>query len=317
MIKINYEEKKDKIESIYWSWFKKNHLNNFKEIIKLDKNLDKFIFKGQGNHIKEEESEDYIKNFLISEADKHDQIIRYFTKNTITEKTKTYFLDRYKNFRSTQAPKVVNELNIKTCPYCNRNYLDVYFDAKNKAIRFNGDLDHYFPKEEYPYLAINLYNLVPCCKVCNQEKGKKKEGIFHPYLDDNANLYKFKTEFDKNGNIDYLYGLTDQFELKIEILENPNSQKISASKKLFKLNEKYENQKEYVKNLIKKVYMYNDTILNEFKTEVFNIDDNDTIIFGEEEMKKVVFDCDFNPNEHLDKPLSKLTYDILNEFGVE
>ena len=45
-------------------------------------------------------------------------------------------------------------------------------------------MDHYYPRDLYPYLAVSLYNLVPCCAVCNAAKGPldtMKDPILYPY----------------------------------------------------------------------------------------------------------------------------------------
>lgn len=53
------------------------------------------------------------------------------------------------------------------------------------------EIDHFFPKDIFYFLAIDPWNLVPCCGPCNRHKGKyygvDKEGKFsliHPYSDE-------------------------------------------------------------------------------------------------------------------------------------
>ncbi|WP_283592791.1 hypothetical protein [Paraclostridium bifermentans] len=340
MIKINYEENKENIENMYWDWFSKYHLKTFKKILINDNVLMNFIFKQaysneeliynlmKDDNIKDDDSSkqklgkenikinNFIRTFLVMLPISHQEAIDYFNKNEINSESKNFFLKRYDNFRKSQAPKIINKLNIRVCPYCNKNYIDVYMDDKNNPIRFNGDLDHYFPKEKYPYLAINLYNLIPSCKVCNQEKGDREKKIFHPYLHSHIGTYKFKTSFTDNPSLDYLYGKTEEFNITMEPSTNCNV--IVESNDLFHLKEKYSYHKKYVKELIQKVHIYNDNILEEFQNELFNIDEqNNKTIFTKDEIKKLIFSNDFNEDKHLDRSLSKLTYDILQEFGVE
>src|SRR5205823_5747827 len=33
----------------------------------------------------------------------------------------------------------------------------------------SADIDHFFPKARYPFLALHVLNLTPYCKTCNQD----------------------------------------------------------------------------------------------------------------------------------------------------
>ncbi len=58
------------------------------------------------------------------------------------------------------------------CPYCNRQYISSYEYGIDDS-RTTADADHYYPKEQYPILQMNIFNLVPSCNVCNSRtKGK-------------------------------------------------------------------------------------------------------------------------------------------------
>ena len=63
------------------------------------------------------------------------------------------------------------------CPYCGdasvfvTNHVGVDGnDVVSKTV-----LDHYLPKSEFPYFAVNIFNLFPCCERCNSDvkKGDK------------------------------------------------------------------------------------------------------------------------------------------------
>jgi len=88
-------------------------------------------------------------------------------------------------------------LGIKVCPYCNRSFLAVAEQKKPKGTEdvLYFDIDHFFPKEKYPWLALSFYNLIPSCTICNQRiKGKKELNLtdhIHPFEDDMDKLLKF------------------------------------------------------------------------------------------------------------------------------
>lgn len=81
-------------------------------------------------------------------------------------------------------------IGIKTCVYCNAQYaLTTLLEPaltrtsirkiKGRGRRPNPhparygatyELDHNLPKDDYPYLCTNFYNLQPCCGACNRHK---------------------------------------------------------------------------------------------------------------------------------------------------
>ena len=62
------------------------------------------------------------------------------------------------------AVKLIADLDISVCPYCNRNF--IYNTDKKRP----SEIDHFHAKSKYPLLAMSFYNLVPACKVCNHFK---------------------------------------------------------------------------------------------------------------------------------------------------
>lgn len=62
---------------------------------------------------------------------------------------------------------LVKNLDVTVCPYCNRNYIN---SRKNYL---GANFDHYYDKDKYPFFALTLSNLIPCCDTCNRIKGTK------------------------------------------------------------------------------------------------------------------------------------------------
>lgn len=69
--------------------------------------------------------------------------------------------------------KHVDNFNLRTCPYCNRNYI---FSVKIKRRKKNlqifdttlkPQIDHFFPKSIFPFLGASFFNLIPTCGFCN------------------------------------------------------------------------------------------------------------------------------------------------------
>lgn len=63
-------------------------------------------------------------------------------------------------------------MNLKVCPYCEHEFLDVVEVTQGTQTKRTMEFDHFYPKgsDEYPALAMCFYNLIPSCKSCNQLK---------------------------------------------------------------------------------------------------------------------------------------------------
>ncbi|MBD7910037.1 HNH endonuclease [Clostridium cibarium] len=320
MIKINFENKKESIEKIFWDWFYKYNLKIFLKILSNDIELQKLIFESEEKYkvwienLSLNRKNDYrvLKEFFFSSPKKHFDFKEKMNGIEISEESKSFFLKKYENFRKSQAPKIVKELEVHSCPYCNKNFIDIYYKCGTTIpSKFNGDIDHYFPKGKYEYLALCLYNLIPSCKVCNQEKGDRDKVHFHPYMDNHENLYQFKTNFNVESDkisIDYLYGLSENFDIEIFDYSNyQDTDSIKESIETFHLEDKYKNMTSFAKNIIRKAYIYNNGYLKDFLDQYSGLLD-------EEEIIKILFD--YEGNDFLNKPLSKFKYDLMKEFDV-
>lgn len=243
------------------------------------------------------------------------------------------------------AYELLKELNIRVCPYCNRQYITLYesYNGKTRA-----DLDHFLPKSKYPYLALSFYNLVPSCKICNSSLKLDKEFSYYTHLNPYENGFENELLFtmnfkkkeikkvkaiNKNNNntrfekvnktffkdiydIDFLFGNSDNFEIgfKQNISTQADASKIRKAKgnvEVFKLKELYNNHKDHIQELIKKALIYNESRIN----ELFN-DYGGTLFSSKEEIIKIVV-ANYIEEKDLDKRvLSKLIRDISKEFGI-
>jgi len=82
-------------------------------------------------------------------------------------------------------------LGIKTCIYCNRNYI---FNLDDNG-HVKGHIDHFYPKAKYPYLALSFYNLIPSCETCNKIKGEYdtyEENVLNPYEREENMIFNFE-----------------------------------------------------------------------------------------------------------------------------
>jgi len=96
------------------------------------------------------------------------------------------------------AYHIANELEVNTCPYCNRNYINTVIDKEKKLIR--PQFDHFFPKSEQPFLALSFYNLIPSCYYCNSSLKSATtithDTHLHPYVSGFSEACVFGFEYE-------------------------------------------------------------------------------------------------------------------------
>ena len=195
------------------------------------------------------------------------------------------------------AYRFVNTLGLKTCPYCNRNYTFVVDEEKGKL---RPEIDHFYPKSIYPFLAMSFYNLIPSCPICNHTKSSRvSENLINPYdvkNDDFEFTYKpVDISFSYIENTKYNM---DSFEIEFK----KNNENID----IFKLDELYKQHKDIVADLLMKKAYYPKSYIEEL--EKFG--------FSEDEIYRYLF-CNYKKDEDLHKrPLSKLTKDILEQLEL-
>lgn len=119
---------------------------------------------------------------ILADEKKMDSLaheVKLKSKN-VKDILKELFVKLYKDFTQSKMPNGMTiahhffyELNIRTCPYCNRQYT---FTIDNKHTKTAPEYDHFYDKAHYPLLAVSFYNLIPSCHTCNHIKGVKRGG---------------------------------------------------------------------------------------------------------------------------------------------
>lgn len=117
------------------------------------------------------------------------------------------------------AYKLVEKHGLRICPYCHLHHVNYHGQAtgKTKKLELRPPLDHFLPKSIYPYLAVSLHNLVPCCHQCNSSiKGDKdpSSAVPHPFESGVSNL-----SFNIDSPELTIFPIADQ-ELKLKVVAN-------------------------------------------------------------------------------------------------
>ena len=196
--------------------------------------------------------------------------------------------------------KFIQNINIGSCPYCNRNYVF----AVNKSGSIKPEIDHFYPKSIYPYLAVSYFNLIPSCPTCNGFGAKKDKDTFICYPITNP----YEIKFD-----DFKFSITpkniDFFAIEKEKYNYDNFEiglfGNKANLEVFKLEELYKQHKDIVLELLIKKAYYPKSYIEELKS----------FKFTEDEIYRYLF-CNYKKNEDFHKrPLSKLIKDIIEELN--
>lgn len=247
---------------------------------KKDENLD-------GNQKKIKETYPRVLNDLLEIIDYESQISR--------SKSKSYELAKRKK--------------VNVCPYCGRQYIFTVIQkggkGKNDKERIvRPDFDHWYSKELYPLLSLNYYNLIPSCHICNSSvKGSTIFSLdthIHPYIKEKDRDFNFRSRIKPNGE----YGVD---------ISNVSNKKVQNMIDSFCLEDIYDYHGELeVKDLMTMKKKYWGQQINRLMHELSKLFPEMTA----EDLYRMIFSAELKDAKDLNRPLSKLKRDILEEIGV-
>lgn len=237
------------------------------------------------------------------------KITQYINANKeiveLKTKEKDYFFTLYSRLKK---PEHIKKLDIKVCPYCNRNY--IFNFKKGSDLNATAQLDHFFDKKSYPFLAVSVYNLVPSCSTCNQRKSAKQEDIFYPFLESFNDHAKFEykgIKHEEKGNSNFF----DENRILLELTPISEDEKVKKHIEVFNLQNLYNEHKDIVLELIQKSVMYNESYIEELMKNY-----EGTLFKNEEDLLRLIFGGYIADEDLGKRPLSKLTKDILEQLEI-
>jgi len=348
MIKVEYKIGKNELKEKFYEKIaiqkeyngKTKFINSNKKIFQIEKEITKG--KNKGNKIKE-----HIKNLnldsiykILNEKDStFKEIFKNYTLkelitveperiqnilNSLSEQEKIKSIEFIFNYTDLQkdyiTPFFQEYINNQICFYCNKEFITSF--AKNeKDYCSTFQLDHFYDKGKYPYLALSFYNLIPSCATCNSGKVKGTKDCFkydklireksfdnETCLSPNHKNFNFenKVKFklflsDKCKNLD----IKNKESIEIPLKEN-YSNEYDKYIEVFKLNERYKAHKDIVYEMITKAELYPESRLKELQ-------DLTGIPF--QQIKKDIFNLS-DEKDLSKKPFSKLIKDIAEELKL-
>lgn len=209
--------------------------------------------------------------------------------------------------------QLIAMMNIDVCPYCNRQFISTVVQGKKRT---RAQLDHFKSKEKYPYLALSLNNLIPCCAVCNLLKHADDPQMIYPYDEGFDNRYIFRADCSDDNITALLTGAPNAVRaFKLRIDKNPQiteyatiDQKIETSINTFALRELYQLNKNYVVDLFRQRYILTREYMNDTRSQLNNLFDK------KEDFRYVLRLMDYSPENWGQRPLAKLTHDISEQI---
>lgn len=212
-----------------------------------------------------------------------------------------------KTTRPYNAYDLAAKLDVRVCPYCNRQYTFTVVTVNENLIR--PEFDHFFSKSDFPLFSMSFYNLIPSCKVCNSSlKHNKKFKLsthIHPYQEGFCN----NITFDYNPlDTQSALGFSSNLEVLLRKKDGlVNERQLDGNIKVFKIIETYQGHKDIVRDIVRKFYMsdgrYMQSLLNSFPQ-----------IGSYEELYRLAFGNYFNDEDLDQRVLSKLTKDLVNSL---
>ncbi len=239
-----------------------------------------------------EEFDNLIKAFLlknnigsVDEINSNDDFKRFAKK----------FCFYYEKLRNNFGFELQKENEIYICPYCEKNYVNLV-ETKDGSRNIKPDLDHYYPKSLYPFLACSIENLIPACQVCNSR------------LKRDVDFYRTK----------HIHPLKDRFFERIKF--NYNAGGIIYVENNLSFNK---NEKNYLNTFrIQEIYSTHNEIKDDLKTKFdkYNKIKRKHLIkscpsFNEYEILEMVF-YEYK-NENKKHPLRKLKKDLFEIMKEE
>lgn len=209
--------------------------------------------------------------------------------------------------------ELIESVGIDVCPYCNRTFIYSQQSAKKHKI-IQAELDHFYSKDLFPYLAIAKYNLVPSCSFCNRQGGKYttdayEEKMVNPYeIQSATDFLRFRLRV-KNANMTSLDKLADGLTLKL-IANNPN---MCSNIDVMNLEELYQHHTDYAAELyfkwkVKATHIYRKSMKDILRKCGINLTDDD--------IKRVIVGNYVKEPDFGKRPLSKMMHDISEELGL-
>ncbi|ARU61219.1 hypothetical protein CBW65_09490 [Tumebacillus avium] len=233
----------------------------------------------------------------------------------------------YGRFSALKEPGVgayafAEALQVNVCPYCNRQYtFTIMPQGDGRGMR--PQVDHFYAKSLFPFLAVSFFNLIPCCSICNTVLKGTKDFYTTPHLNPYEGGFEQLLAFSVEFNADYaeedwlktwFVHNPEAFELKLRAVHGVDPEavkKATENKETFLLEKIYNDcHKDYVSEMLISRYVYNDTMIK-MLMDTFN-----DLFPSRESVLRLLAGNYLGLQDQGKRVLAKLTSDLVREFKI-
>ncbi len=223
------------------------------------------------------------------------KFLEYFGKNAYGEMP-----DLELPYKIKISTMMVQTLGIRTCPYCNRSFIGV---TRNK--RLGVQLDHFYSKSIYPFFAVSLYNLIPCCSICNMGKTNHDNNLISPFDKSFSFEGVMAFELDKDRNARIILAEKDK----------DRRERYEANKEEFHLENAYDFHSAEARQFYDKMQAYPPSLLHEIAAHMNAVKREDEQKITAESLEMGLFWEYFcEPEDFIRKPLAKFYRDLYYHY---
>lgn len=192
------------------------------------------------------------------------------------------------------AYQLVDAIGARVCPYCQLHHINYHMPSGKKSFSLRPPLDHFLPRSNYPYLAVSLGNLVPCCSQCNSSVKLAIDPLTLNVRHPRVTSPKGRIRFSAKGSI---FGKAKGKPSDVQLTIISSDLESEAHVEAFKLKERYEWYSHEIIDLIE-----NHNRFLEYSKAVRDFVWGDEFILG------------FAPQAAPDRALGLCLLDVLNEL---
>lgn len=212
------------------------------------------------------------------------------------------FEQLYEKFRNTMNSSInketirvkiaQNDGKLTVCPFCNRDYIN----SRGKS-RAGAQIDHFYPRADYPVFSLSLYNLVPVCGNCNRIKSNQSVTFVSPWDE--------TVDWDDVVKFSYKMKAIDTYQIVIKAKGN-------AANNIEKMHirEAYDIHSVEVEELLEKQRFYSDTQNKEIRKVM------EKLLISDRDIKRAVFGPEITVDKVGTKSLGKMMRDLHKKMGI-
>ena len=183
---------------------------------------------------------DYMRTFIHAKdvAYVNGLFDKYLSYSSFIAKDKVVLLKKWDAYALCASSKV------EVCPYCHIVQVDTYV-SEDGAESYRPNIDHYYPKAEFPFLALSIGNFIPCCEKCNgpQMKASTRFDLtphMHPLVDpENITFRLTPKALDMDPKVLALQAGKTSYKIEL-IASNGACPKVANSLATFQLIARYQ-----------------------------------------------------------------------------